>query len=135
MNRVESLLRAAARDEAAETGPESVPSFSEARLPQPRRPLLWSRHWSKRRSKRWSRQRPGLLRGPLSFASSPNPYQQAVTDDVFPFLLWTSHAAKVTIGLTDGGHAVVVRDGHVKRIAWPLNIAIPFDGNVPGAAW
>ena len=82
MNRIESLLRAAARDEAAEVAPESVPSFAGARLPAPRRPLV-----------------------------------------------------RVTIGLTDGGHAVVVRDGHVRRIPWPLSIAIPFDSNAPGTAW
>jgi hypothetical protein len=78
----------------------------------------------------------GAVRAPLSFTGSqPNPYQQATTDDVFPLLLWTSQDAQVTTGLTDGGHAVVVRDGRARRIPWPPSIAIPFDSNSPGAAW
>jgi hypothetical protein len=78
----------------------------------------------------------GAIRAPLSLAGGqPNPYNQQVTDDVFPFLLWASADARVAIGLTDGGHAVVVRDGRVKRIAWPVSIAIPYDSNVPGVAW
>jgi hypothetical protein len=78
----------------------------------------------------------GAVRAPLFQASvQPNPYQQAATDDVFPFLLWTGQDARVTIGLMDGGHAVVVRDGHARRIPWPLSIAIPFDSNIPGTAW
>jgi hypothetical protein len=64
-----------------------------------------------------------------------NPHLRAATDDVFPFLLYTSQDAQVTIGLTDGGHAVVVRDGHLRRIPWRLSIAIPFDSNAPGTAW
>jgi len=78
----------------------------------------------------------GAVRAPLPFTSGqPNPYLQATTDTVFPFLLYTSQHAQVTIGLTDGGHAVVVRDGRTRRIPWPLSIAIPFDSNAPGTAW
>lgn len=78
----------------------------------------------------------GAVRAPVSQAGTPpNPYDQAVTDDVFPFLLWASPDARVTIGLTDGGHALLVRDGRTRRLPWPLSIAIPFDSNVPGAAW
>jgi hypothetical protein len=78
----------------------------------------------------------GAVRAPLSLTGGqPNPYLQATTDEVFPFLLYASQDAQVTIGLTDGGHAVVVRDGHVRRIPWPLSIAIPFDSNAPGTAW
>jgi hypothetical protein len=78
----------------------------------------------------------GAVRAPISLeGSSPNPYDQATTEDVFPFLLWASPDARVTIGLTDGGHAVLVRDGRTRRIPWPLSIAIPFGSNVPGAAW
>jgi hypothetical protein len=40
--RTERLLRAAARDEAAAVTSASVPSFDQARLPVPRRPLLGS---------------------------------------------------------------------------------------------
>jgi hypothetical protein len=78
----------------------------------------------------------GAIRAPISLeGKSANPYQQSVTDDVFPFLLWTSQDAQVTIGLTDGGHAVLVRDGQTLRIPWPLSIAIPSGANAPGAAW
>jgi hypothetical protein len=78
----------------------------------------------------------GAVRAPLSFTGSqPSPYQVATSDDVFPLLLWTSQDAQVTIGLTDGGHAVVVRDGRARRIPWPLSIAIPFGSNSPGTAW
>jgi hypothetical protein len=78
----------------------------------------------------------GAVRAPVSLAvSPPNPYKQATTADIFPFLLWTSPDARVTIGLTDGGHAVLVRDGRTRRIPWPLSVAIPFGSNVPGAAW
>jgi hypothetical protein len=78
----------------------------------------------------------GQVRAPISLAASPaNPYQQETSAGNFPFLLWASADAQVTIGLTDGGHAVLVRDGRTRRLPWPLSIAIPYDSAAPGAAW
>jgi len=78
----------------------------------------------------------GQVRAPISLAASPaNPYQQETNAGNFPFLLWASADAQVTIGLTDGGHAVLVRDGRTRRLPWPLSIAIPYDSAAPGAAW
>jgi hypothetical protein len=76
------------------------------------------------------------VRAPLALtAGHANPYQQALYGDVFPRLLWTGQDAQVTIGLNDGGHAVIVRDGRVRHLPWPGGIAIPSGPGVPGVAW
>ena len=78
----------------------------------------------------------GAARAPVRFSvSTPNPYQQSVIDYVLPYLLWASSDAQVTIGLTDGGHAVVVRDGHVQRIPWSASTASPSGSTLPSIAW
>ena len=74
----------------------------------------------------------GAVRAPLSFSVKG---QNAYLDWDFPTLLWASADAQVTIGLTDGGHAVLVRDGRTQRGWWSDPIVSPLGSNLPGIAW
>jgi hypothetical protein len=75
----------------------------------------------------------GAARAPVQFKTTAA--TGTVIKDIFPVLLWTSSDAQVTIGLTDDGHAVVVRDGHVQRIPWSTAIASPSGTTLPSVAW
>jgi hypothetical protein len=66
----------------------------------------------------------GQVRAPLSDAASPASY-----------LLWASADARVTIGLTNSGHAVLVRDGHTTRLPWPHIASDTWDAAPLGIAW
>jgi hypothetical protein len=84
--------------------------------------------------------RTGRLVAILGAARAPVQYKSTTAagtfiNDIFPVLLWASADAQVTVGLTDDGHAAVVRDGHVRRIPWPAAIASPSGTTVPSIAW